>query len=312
MNVPVILFVYNRLEHTKKTIEALSKNEMINETPVFIFCDGPKSNNDLDHEKVTNVHNYIRKVEISKVFKYIKCEYSNVNKGLANSVLYGVNSIINQYGKVIVLEDDIITSKFFLKYMNLSLDFYKNEKNIWSISGYSLPIKIPSNYKHEIYLSYRAASWGWATWKDRWTNVDWEIKDFNDFFSVRQNRISFNKGGYDMSDMLKRQMNNEIDSWAIRFCYNQHKYNMFTIYPIYSFVDNIGFDGTGTHSKESKKYSNSKTFDRDTFYLRLVKLYEINKIIAKRFRNFYMSRFKYILMKCRRVFKIFLFRVLKK
>ncbi|MFW6016806.1 MAG: glycosyltransferase, partial [bacterium] len=237
---PIVLFVYNRPEHTKKTIKALKKNKLADKSKLFIFSDGEKSAN--DKQKVKEVRKIINKID---GFKQGKVFESEENKGLANSVIDGVTKIINQYGKVIVLEDDLITSKNFLRYMNRALDFYEEDKKIWSISGYNLPIGIPDDYKHDVYLSYRASSWGWATWKDRWDKIDWDINDYSEFINDKSAQKLFNRGGSDMKNMLKSQMEGKIDSWAIRWCYNQFKNDSYTIYPVVSKVKNIGMDGSG-------------------------------------------------------------------
>lgn len=129
---PVILFVYNRPEHTKRTISALQKNILANETDLFIFCDAAKTSK--DEEKVEEVKSIINN---TTGFNKLSIKIANDNKGLANSVISGVSEIIDTYGKVIVLEDDLITSRFFLKYMNEVLDIYKDDSNIWSVSGYT-------------------------------------------------------------------------------------------------------------------------------------------------------------------------------
>ena len=171
---PIILFVYNRPEHTKKTVEALKSNLFASESLLFIFSDGYKNQN--DKRAVEDVRKYISTIS---GFKEIKINLKDNNLGLANSVISGVTEVINKYDKAIVLEDDIITSKYFLKFMNEALDFYEEDKRIYSISGYNFPIKIPESYQHKIYISPRPSSWGWATWKDRWEKVDWNISDFD-------------------------------------------------------------------------------------------------------------------------------------
>ena len=154
---PIIVFVYNRLEHTKNTIDALSKNELAKESELWIFSDNAK--NEKDIEKVENVRTYIHSIEEQKLFKSVKIIEADKNKGLANSVIDGVTKVINNSNKVIVVEDDLITSKYFIKYMNEALDFYEKDEKIWSISGYNLPIKIHNDYKSDVYLGYRGCSW---------------------------------------------------------------------------------------------------------------------------------------------------------
>lgn len=252
MIAPVIIFVYTRPEHTKKTIESLAKNRLAKETEVFIFSDAPK--NEEAFEKVKRVREYIDLLPDRKLFKSVDIRKAEKNKGLANSVISGVTEVINKYGKAIVVEDDLVSSPDFLEYMNEALDFYENDKQIWSISGYTFKIDIPPNYKSDVYLSYRGCSWGWGTWSDRWNMVDWDVKDYAEFKSNKRLRSKFNRGGLDMADMLDAQMQGKIDSWAIRWCYAQSKADMLTVYPVVSRIKNIGLDGTGTHSGITTKY----------------------------------------------------------
>ena len=140
--------------------------------------------------------------------------------------------------------------------MNQALDFYENDKKIISICGYGLKIKRPRGYVGDVYLLGRSSSWGWATWKDRWEQIDWDIQDWNEFSSNKQMRRAFNKNGSDMYSMLKGYMEGKNHSWAIRFCYNQFKLGKYSICPFISKVDNIGFGEEATNCKQ--RYSRFK------------------------------------------------------
>ena len=249
---PVVLFVYNRPIHTKKTVEALLKNKLASQSIIYIYSDYPKKE---EHIKdVKKVREYIHTI---KGFKEIHITERKQNYGLAKSIIQGVTEVINKHDKVILIEDDLVTSPMFLTYMNNMLDRYKDEKKIYSITGYNFPpklMKIPKDYEYDIYFSPRAGSWGWATWKDRWDNADWEVKDYNEFLKNKQLQKEFNKGGDDLTDMLIKQMNGDIDSWAIRWCYTHFKNNAYCIYPTKSYVDNIGMDGSGVHCGLDSKY----------------------------------------------------------
>lgn len=224
---PIVMFTFNRLEHTKKTIEALKKNNFAKESEIFIFSDGPR--NEQEKLKVNEVRKFINNID---GFKNVTLSESEVNKGLANSVINGVTKIINEYGKIIVLEDDLVTSKYFLEYMNKALNLYKSRKDIWSISGYTPNIEIQREYKDEVYLIKRGASWGWATWKDRWKLNDWDVNDYVEFKKNKKMVREFNLSGSDMAPMLNDQMEGRINSWAIRWGYNQFRQNMWTVYPV--------------------------------------------------------------------------------
>jgi len=165
LRTPVILFAYNRPKHTKQTIEALATNRGAKDAELFVFCDGPKG--ERDNASVLQVQEYIKQISLEPWFRAVHVSISRENKGLANSVISGVSKVFESYDRVIVLEDDLTTSKGFLEYMNDGLNFFEDHKKIWSISGYALPIKLPDNYQHDLYLAPRACSWGWGTWRDR-------------------------------------------------------------------------------------------------------------------------------------------------
>ncbi|MBL1212461.1 MAG: glycosyltransferase [Ignavibacteriae bacterium] len=245
---PVLLFVYNRPDHARITLDALSQNTQADQSELFIFSDGPKKEE--SGEKINSLREYIRKF---KGFKNITIIERDSNYGLARSVITGVSEIFKIYDKVIVVEDDLITSPNFLVYMNCLLDKYHDMLSIYSISGYSFPIKLPPDCD-SIYLAKRASSWGWGTWKNRWEDVDWNLLDFSSFIKNKDMINSFNKGGKDLTRMLKKQVNGKIDSWAIRWSYHHFKNNAFCIYPKISKVHNIGQDNSGRHSIKTNKY----------------------------------------------------------
>lgn len=245
---PLVLFVYNRPEHTRRTVESLLKNTLAGNSELIIFSDGAK--NDKDLQKVKTVRDYIKTI---KGFDRIEIVLRERNFGLANSVISGVNEIFKQNDQVIVMEDDIVTLPSFLTFMNKALMFYQDDKSIYSISGYPYPIKIPRTYNEDVFISYRASSWGWGTWKERWEKVDWEVKDFSAFISDKKVQNLFDRGGQDLTPMLKAQMKGKIDSWAIRWSYAHFKNNAFCLYPIVPLCKNIGTDKSGTHSSSSPK-----------------------------------------------------------
>lgn len=277
---PIAIFVYNRFEHTKQTIENLKKNELSKQTNIYIFSDGPKKESDL--KDISKIREYLKSLT---GFKNIFIKENEKNKGLAKSIIDGVSFVFQKNEKIIVLEDDLIVSRFFLNYMNESLEYYKDEDNIWSISGYNPPIKFPKNYKKDIYISPRGCSWGWGTWKNRWDSCDWVLKK-SDIDKVKKNfkgEKSFNYGGNDMIKMLENQYNKKIDSWAIRWCYNQFLQNKLTIYPVISQIKNIGLDGSGTHHAKTKAFD--VKLNSEMKKIKLEKVEKLNPEIIKNFRR---------------------------
>lgn len=252
MLAPVVLFVYNRLDHTIGVIESLANNLLAKETDLYVFADAAKSEKGL--EKVNAVREYINQKEWHSNFKSVKIEQAENNKGLAKSVIQGVTEIIGKYGKVIVVEDDLILSPYFLAYMNEALDFYCDDKKIWSISGYSFPMRSLKKYPHDVFYSYRGCSWGWATWKDRWETVDWLVSNYKQFINDNEWKARFDRGGVDLTNMLAMQMEGKIDSWAIRWCFAQSNQEMYTVYPKISYLENAGCDGSGTHSGSNRDF----------------------------------------------------------
>jgi hypothetical protein len=231
---PVVLFTYKRLETLKITLGALLANRLAAESDLIIYSDGPKSQD--DEFIIQEIRMYLQTIT---GFKSVRIYESKTNKGLATSIISGVSEVMADYHKVIVLEDDLITSSNFLEYMNQALDHYEHNPQILSISGFS-PIIRGLDYD-EVYYTKRASSWGWACWEDRWNKIDWQSHSYKDFKTDRQAQSRFNKMGSDMSLMMKRQMQGKIDSWAIRFCFHQFQNNLFSVYPSLSKVQNIGF-----------------------------------------------------------------------
>jgi hypothetical protein len=246
---PIILFCYNRPWHTEQTLDALMLNELASESVLYIYSDGPKSNaSKKDVENIEAVRQVIRKKQWCKEVHFVE---ANTNKGLANSIIGGVAEVIERFGKVIVLEDDLLTSPYFLLYMNKALNFYEDYPCVFSISANRPPqnmMYIPDDYEYDVFVSLRSYSTGWATWRNRWEMVDWSLDDFDEALKHPFQINALNRGGEDVSKMLLMQKRGEIDSWALRFGFAHFKYHAVAILPCNAFVDNIGFDGTGTHS----------------------------------------------------------------
>ena len=252
---PIIIFAFNRLEPLKRLIASLLENEEAKESDLFVFVDGAREGKTNEKELVENVKKYAESIS---GFKSVCCEFSLRNMGLGPSIISGVTRVINQYGRVIVLEDDLVVSKNCLAFINDGLRLYERIQNVFSICGYSNRVKKPSDYIFDSYFCTRSSSWGWATWADRWNSVDWKLENWNKY---RLTKRSFNKwGGSDCFKMLNDWRLGKNKSWAIRFCFAQFLQNKVSLFPIVSKVANFGFDGQGTNCK---KYSRFKCdFDR--------------------------------------------------
>lgn len=240
---PIVLFAYNRPEHTRKTIEALKQNEGADRSELFIYCDGPK--NEAAVPKCQAVRDYANSVT---GFKQVTVTERQENYGLARSVITGVTEIVNRYGRVIVMEDDLLTSRYFLEYMNLALERYKDEKKAFSVTGYSHfgdgNKTLPESYFIRIF-----SSWSWATWKDRWDLFDADATGWERIKTDEEFRRTFDyEDSLDMSVMLRNQMEyHTIDSWAIRCYWAMFTSGGLTLFPNKGLCENIGFDGSGVH-----------------------------------------------------------------
>ncbi|QGY48087.1 glycosyltransferase [Maribellus comscasis] len=279
MPSPICLFTYNRLSETKQTVEALQENYLASGSDLIVFSDGAKT--EAASAKVAEVRKFIQTI---KGFKSLEIIESPENKGLAKSIISGVSSVIQRSGKVIVLEDDLITSPNFLDFMNQALDFYANQEKAFSVSGYTMDLPSLTDYSKDFYLGYRASSWGWATWADRWNKVDWEVNEYNRFIRNPVEHFQFMRGGSDLPYMLWKQMNGKIDSWAIRWCFDQYKKNLFTVFPKESKIKNIGFGETATHTKSMNQFDahfGDETKREFLFDDNLI----VNKVVAKEFRK---------------------------
>ena len=244
---PIILFAYIRLDTLQKTVLALQNNYLATQSDLFVFVDGPK--NEEQKQKQKPLIEFLQSID---GFKSVHIEYSEVNKGLDPSIIAGVSSVIDKYGRAIVLEDDIVTTPNFLDYMNQALKTYESNKKVMSVSGFGLEVLKPKDYIADVYLLGRSTSWGWGTWKDRWDSVDWNISDWNQFKTDKKEIQRFKEtGGSDMFSMLESCMDGG-GMWDIRFCYNMFKQNRSSVIPFLSKVENVGFNELATHCKTVK------------------------------------------------------------
>lgn len=246
---PIALFTYCRPWHTQKTVEALLANHESSETDLYIFSDAPK--NEKAIEGVLNTRKYIHTIT---GFKNVHIIEREKNWGLANSLIDGISKIVNEYGKVIVVEDDIVASPFFLQYMNKGLELYKNDNKVASIHAYVYPTqkKLP-----ETFFIQGADCWGWATWKRAWDIFNSNTQELLDEIVQKklQRKFDFDYT-YPYVDMLKDQINGKVNSWAIRWYASAFLKDMYTLYPGQAMAKQIGMDGVGaTHSGKTDIYN---------------------------------------------------------
>ena len=244
---PIALFVYNRLDHTEQTVSALKRNLLAEDSDLFVFSDASKNSN--SDEKVKSVRAFIRSIAGFKSLTIIERPH---NLGLANSIIDGITNLCSEYGQVIALEDDLVTSPFFLKYMNDALNFYRSEERVICIHGYIYPVKVKLP---ETFFLRGADCWGWATWKRGWDIFEPNGEKLLEQLQQRKLEKQFNyDGAYDYVRMLKDQILKKNDSWAIRWHASAFLNDRLTLYPGKSLVNNIGNDSSGTHSGSTNEY----------------------------------------------------------
>jgi len=243
---PVAVFVYNRLWHTRQTIEALQKNGLSVESDLFIFSDAPKTAG--ASVAVQQVREYVSEVS---GFKTVTVVERPKNFGLANSIIDGVTRLCNEYDRVIVIEDDLVTSPYFLEYMNVSLDQYANDEKVMQIAGYMFPVKLDME-EDALFLPF-ITSWGWATWRRAWRYFDPRAQGFEQLRDDTALRKQFDLNGYyNYYKMLQSQKQGKVDSWAIRWYLSVFLRHGLALYPRKSMVRNNGFDGSGVNCAASK------------------------------------------------------------
>lgn len=237
---PIVLFTYNRPVHTRQTIDTLLKNEYASESDLIIFSDAPK--NDVAEEGVRQTRIYLKGIT---GFRSIKIIERAENMGLAANIIDGVTQVVNEYGRIIVLEDDLLTSPYFLKFMNEALTMYEHADEVISVHGYVYPVKklLPENF-----FLIHTDSLGWGTWKDKWVYFNPNGEELLRQLTQKKLLRQFNfDGSYDFVKMLRRQIKGENNSWAIRWYASAFLNNKLSLYPGRSLIFHNGSDGSGTN-----------------------------------------------------------------
>ena len=245
-NAPIVLFTYNRPIHTQKVLNSLALCQESSQSDLFIFCDGAKEN--VDQEGLNNIRQVRQIVNSENRFKKVVVIEHEKNKGLANSIIDGVTEIVNKYGKIIVVEDDLIVSKGFLKYMNQALSMYEDDSEVGCIHAWNYYFKNVEDCESTFFLK-GADCWGWATWKSSWKLFNSDAQFLLNQIVSNKQEFEFNrKNTHEFVQMLKDQIEGKVNSWAIRWHASLFCNNKYCLHPTISLVKNIGFDDLGTHT----------------------------------------------------------------
>ncbi|WP_165024539.1 glycosyltransferase family 2 protein [Dysgonomonas sp. ZJ279] len=309
MLAPIVLFVYNRPTHTLQTLEALANNSLAKDSILYIYVDGAKTNANVETiKRIEETKDIIKQKQWCKEVHIIESEE---NKGLANSIVEGVTDIVNKYGKIIVLEDDIVTSPGFLKYMNDALDLYENKDRVMHISGF-VPVTSGADKLPETYFLRFMSCWGWATWKKDWSELILDTDFLYKTIPHQKDYSAFNlEGATNMFSQIEANHNGTLKTWAIKWYSTIFLKKGLCLYPRYSVVDNVGIDGSGENSGNAQdlfKVSLAQSVD-----VKPIKIEE-NLYAKKYLKRFYIygrdSSFRKRLI--RSIKKTFLFKVYKK
>jgi len=238
---PIVLFVYNRPWHTRQTVEALRKNELAGQSDLIIYSDGPKT--DADKSAVGEVRQYIHGLS---GFKNIIIRERNKNFGLADSIISGVTEVVKKYGRVIVLEDDLVTSPYFLRYMNDALKRYENNENVMQVAAYMFPNNLTA--ASDAFFMPFVTTWGWGTWKRAWDRLDVSKQGFEALKQNRALRRAFDlNGAYDFFRLYENKYKGKNNSWGILW-YSTIFFNKgIVLFPVQTLAYHIGYDNSGTN-----------------------------------------------------------------
>ena len=279
---PIVLFVYDRPNHTMRTLEALRNNFNADRSNLYIYSDAAKD--ELSLKKVEEVRAYIKNF---KGFKKIEINERPKNFGLAASITSGVTEILDEFGKIIVLEDDLVTSPYFLNFMNKALDYHIDHKNVWHISGWNYPIH--DAIQQDYFFTHVMNCWGWGTWKDRWQNFNIDKKqDIYTWDKAKIREFDLDNSGIFWSQIIANK-NNKINTWAVFWYATIFANKALCLNPSQSFVKNIGFDGSGVNCGEESNQVDIELSQKDIeFSNNIFK----NEIAINEIKKFYLKNKK--------------------
>lgn len=246
---PVGISVYGRVNHLKQTIAALLQNDLSDQSDVFFFSDAPRPG---DEERVAEVRDYLHQV---KGFKSVSVIERTTNGRTVNNRT-GMEYLLDKYGKMIWLEEDIVTAPGFLSFMKQALERYASHPDVISITGYVPPIKIPEQYEYDAFFLKRFNAWGFGTWRNKFYPLAFSV-DPSSFASVLRDRKSLavlRENGDDLVPMIEMESAGKIDALDVKVMFYQYQKGLYTLYPVQSYVQNIGHDGSGVHCGVSSRF----------------------------------------------------------
>jgi hypothetical protein len=250
---PVVVFAYRRPDHLRKTLNSLMLCQGFLDSPVIVYVDGPRNENEIELVKAT------QELAVARLGERAEYRFSEANLGLSRSIIAGVGNTLERFGRVVVLEDDLELAPTFLTYMNSALERFAVDEEVFQVSGFMFDVPELESRSEAILLPM-TVSWGWGTWKRAWDKFDLLATGWELLQKDTRLRYKFNlNGAYDYSLMLESQMTGKIDSWAVRWYWTVFNAGGLTLFPPLSLVRNCGFDGSGSHgSGRFRNFANIK------------------------------------------------------
>jgi len=304
---PVGVSTYIRLEHLKQTISALQHNTLAKESKLYVFSDAARLG---DEKKVEKVRRYLCNIS---GFREVNIIERDTNDRVFNN-RDGIRQLLEQYGNIIFLEEDIVTAPGFLKFMNEALVYYKKSKDILSVSGYTPPLSSLNSYRNDVYKLTRFNAWGFATWRDKFDPFGFDINEHGveNYIKNSDFKEKFNQNGEDLYEMLMQEYNGNLDALDVKIMFYEFKYNKHTIYPRKSLVQNIGHDGSGIHCGVSNKFHHKELWSKVGEF-KFIKDLKIDENIVKENYKFRRLDWYYKFIILSKKYKIFpLLRYLKR
>ncbi len=296
---PIALFVYNRPEHTRRVIEALLGNSLVSQSDLYIFSDGPRR--DADRRKVAEVRDILASVS---GFRSVLIREARENRGLAVSIIDGVSSVLQEHGRVIVLEDDLVTSPVFLDFMNEALNLYAEDEEVMHVSGYWFPLELKN--LPETFFLRMPFSWGWATWARAWASFEKNPAGLVQQFSPENIRQFNLDGSYDVWEQVLHNLQGKANTWAVFWYASIFRRGGLCLYPSQSLVFNLGNDGTGVHCLKTSHYDVAL---RETPVTEFSREFKENTLALSRLQDFHQ---RHRISRLRRFVIIFWMRLMRR
>ncbi|MDO5429831.1 GNAT family N-acetyltransferase [Parabacteroides sp.] len=279
---PIVVSVYDRLDHLKRCVEALKENSLAKESTLYIVSDAAYCEEHV--QRIKEVRSYIESIE---GFMEVNPVLRKKNMGGHKSITSALQMVLEQYDSFISLEDDIMVSKDFLQFMNDALEFYKDDKHVYSICGFKAPFNLPENYSEDVYFYPCNSPWGIATWKDRWVSVNHDYFDrYSELKKDPTKYKAFVSVGFYIKGILKSDSKKEIVAGDLRVYYHMFQHNMYSVFPIVSKTQNWGFDGSGEHCNTKKAWWAKPELDTRNQPTRFIPFNGYDKELLKNHRAF--------------------------